>query len=156
MKEWAKDKPHALRALVLLSLHPRPDRRGYYKKRVRCTLIIKRTHEPCVPNLLLFRSSPRCGYSRERGAYHKCCLRQHRVGGLSRVPTVQFRSYCFLGLRPRFLGAGASSATGTSATAAAGAAFFARGLRVFFAGSAAASGVLASTTAASRVLCSSL
>ena len=29
---------HALRALALVSLYPRPDRRGYYKNRVRCTL----------------------------------------------------------------------------------------------------------------------
>ena len=43
--EIAEDKAHALRALALVSLHPRPDRRGYWKRRVRCTLVISRTHE---------------------------------------------------------------------------------------------------------------
>ena len=50
-RAWWWDKPHALRALALVSLHPRPDRRGYWKRRVRCTLVIRRTHEPCVPTL---------------------------------------------------------------------------------------------------------
>ncbi len=44
-------KSHALRAHEWGSAPPCPDRRGYWKKRVRCTLIINGTHEPCVPTL---------------------------------------------------------------------------------------------------------